>query len=236
MRNKKKVLWVFLLMCSCHHRDGLMKMNERPDDIRNLPVCEPLYNNILSLFPESRNNFAKYPALFDASIRQEIALVNEAEIFVTFVGERASRSNALGWYTYDSGGQPNVNSNYTQQIIFPHISNSVLTAGDTRQLSLGRFKAGTVIGFYLVIGGWDAKNGVVDFSKAIFYTDRSLNKNSAQQSVIFQEKDCNDIIVAYEDTNVAAADLDFDDVLFKVSDNNEQRVSVSFDMSLIPSL
>jgi hypothetical protein len=238
MKNKSLVFGLIVLFAmGCHnHHDLIRRVDEVPKDVTNLQLCETLYANILNLFKEGRNNMDKYPALFDKNANHKIVLNKDTEVFVTFIGEGAGLSNTLGWYAYKDGEMNQAGADVRNQIIFPHIANSVLSPGDTRQVSIGKFEAGTVIGFYLVVGGWNKESSAIDFTKPIIYTDASLNRDGAVQHLLFNEKQCNDVVVGFEDLYLPASDYDFNDILFKVSDNDQKAVSTAFDMQLIPSL
>lgn len=239
MKNKTLLLGIMtvLLVGGCHDRrepDDIYVVDELPTYVFQMPVCETLLPNILKLFPEHKNNMEKYQLLFREGFQQQIILKKDAEIFVTFVGEAASRNNVLGWYAYNELSAPSADVDLKNQIVFPHISNSILKPGYSR--SLGKFEAGTIIGFYLIVGGWDSENHAIDFKKPILYSDAVLNKNGVKQSVLFDEAGCNDIVVGFEDTSLSNADRDFNDILIKISDNDQNEVSASFDKLLIPVL
>jgi hypothetical protein len=225
-------------MTACHkEKNGPLKeMEVVPEDVFNVELCETLYSNIRDLFKEGHNCTGIYSSLFDGSFQQRIVLTEDAEIFVTFIGEGAGKSNTLGWYSYSQTEQPHVDPSFKEQIVFPLISNAVLETGDTRQISIGKFQAGTVISFFLVVGGWDKINGGVDFRKNILYTDPELNKAGLRQNIMFQEKRCNDIVLGFEDLEMPSSDQDFNDILIKISDNNAQQTSGAFNMELIPAL
>lgn len=226
---------LFLAGCK-FHKEVKDRIIPRPDDITQTELCQTLYANILGLFPRSNNNMKKHPALFDDTYTQRIVLTKDTEVFVTFIGEEASRSNTLGWYAYQENETPRANYDIKEQVIFPIVSHGVLEAGDTRKINLGKFKAGTVIGFYLIVSGWNAQSQTIDFKQNILYTDALLNKGGVKQHILFSEKQCNDLIVGFEDTNLNVSDHDFNDILFKVSDNDQQHPSTSFNLEHIPSL
>ncbi|MBT1706178.1 DUF4114 domain-containing protein [Chryseosolibacter indicus] len=231
-------LFVFTFLTSCKHevKDVVRTIDPVPDDLVPIELCTTLYANIYSLFPQGKNHKLKYPLLFDNTYEQRIILTKDTEVYVTFVGDGASRNNSLGWYSYNTNGQVKVNSNIRDQIVFPFISYNVLKEGDTRQVSIGKFKAGTVIGFFLITGGWNNEDMFIDFTQNKLYTDSVLNTDHTKQHVLFKEKTCNDLIIGFEDTRLSISDYDFNDILFKVSDNNQQRPATSFNTDNIPSL
>lgn len=101
--------------------------------------------------------------------------------------------------------------------------------GDMVQLGSEKFPAGTVIGFFLVLRGWD--NGTVNMSNQKLYTDFKFNPNGQQQHILYKEKDCGDIVLAFEDKVIGEnSDDDFNDILFTITDNRDNLEVTSFDL------
>ena len=86
-----------------------------------------------------------------------------------------------------------------------------------RQLGAAKLKAGTVIGFFLIVGGYH--NEGVYFKKPTFYTDTNWNANGEKQHVLYRENECGSIVVGFEDKASSTADKDYNDIIFMVSDN-----------------
>jgi len=235
---KIRVLGVLLLLaavvgCSEDER-GVEKVDERPDDIVPKKLCATLFDNIMSMFPESRNNKEQYGSLFSDTVQQKIVLTKDSEVYVSFVSEGASTASTLGWYAYDEANPPS-RDDIEKDLIFPHVSNAVLQPGDTRQLGTEKFKAGTVIGFFLIVSGY--YSGTVNFRRTTMYTDNSWNPNSNRQHVLFQETECGDIVLGFEDKPVSVdSDADYNDIIFTVSDNDSDLQTVSFDLRKVVGL
>jgi len=234
MKSKYALLIVLASLFSCDSEDvkkrGLEAQDEVPADVVPSKPCTTLYKSIMDMFVEFDNNQDKYPALFASTTQKNIVLTKESDVFVTFISEGAGFENSLGYYTYNADSKPGKSSKLDLHILFPHVSDAVLTEGAMVQAGLGKFPKGTVIGFFLVLHGW--QNGYVDLDKPIHYTDIDYNPGSHQQHILFKEGTCGDIVMAFEDKSLdQGSDYDFNDIIFTVSDNNEQLETVSFDLN-----
>jgi hypothetical protein len=213
--------------------------NGVPPDIIKTKPCSTLYSRIIELFPEGWNNKSRYPALFANNTLKVIKLTKETEVFVTFVEEEAGWKNSFGYYIYNEANPPQSVEGLQKSILFQNVSQidegGGLQTGDMLKVGNGKFPAGTVIGFYLVAQGW--KNGNLVNGLYTHYTDTYLNTNSNQQHVLFKEKNCGDIVMAFEDISLTlgTSDNDFNDILFTISDSsNPDKVTDSFDLTTVP--
>jgi hypothetical protein len=180
----------------------------------------------MNLFTESHNNKEKYPQLFSGS-QEKIVLTKESNVYISYVTEGAAIPSTLGWYIY-TGNAPASPEDIEKNIIFPNVSNAVLTPGDTRLL--GKFPAGTIICFYLIVGGYH--NNTVNYSKPTFYTNFAWNPGQHRQHVLFREEECNNILMGFEDKAIeTGADSDYNDIIFMISDNDDNQASTSFDQT-----
>lgn len=214
-----------------------------PDDIIPTKPCPTLYSQIQSIFKESTNNYLKYPELFGAELSKSIILKKESEVYITFVDEGAGWKNSLGYYTYDISNPPKTEADIEKHLLFPNVSQvnegGGLKTGDMLQIGTGKFPANTVIGFYLIAQGW--KNGKVTEGRYTHYTDLQLNAGGYQQHTLFIEKNCNDLVMTFEDINfvddLSYNDKDYNDILFVISDNNDPNhatANTAFDVTNIP--
>lgn len=223
-------LGLFFAGCS---NDG--RVRERPKDIDPTGPKDEIYQKIVEQFPEHRNVQEDLPALFEASARKEVVLTSEAPVYVTFIAEGASLPNSFGWYSYHKDSKPTSSSSLNLNILFPHVSDRVLNQGDRLRLGEGTFPPGTVIGFFLIIHGW--QNGVINYDRETFYTDLNYNPGAVQQHVLFKQGELGDIVLAFEDVlTTTNSDRDFNDIIFTVSDNNEEKEVASFQLEGVPHL
>jgi hypothetical protein len=233
---KARILCIILLTMSiaCKDDDTFREVPPRPTDIFPVELCPTLLSNVTALFPESKNNQEKYAQIFSNTSQQRIVLTKDADIFVSFVTEGATIGNVLGYYIYNSSSTPGSPEEIQKELIFPNIDNSILNSGDTRQLGTAPLKAGTVIGFFLIVGGY--RNDGVYFKRPTSYTDQNWNADGAKQHVLFEESECGALVIGFEDKNSLTADKDYNDIIFMVSDNTDNMKTTSFDVQNVVTL
>jgi hypothetical protein len=200
--------------------------DERPDNIIDTIPCPTLYSRILELFPE--NVEITQQVLFSDSAQKKVVLNTASEVYVTYLAEGAGYRNSVAWYSYNKNQPPASADQLDLHVLFPDVSSDILQPGNRLKLQDGAFPAGTVIGFVLIINGWQGK---VDFDKVKLYTDYQFNPNKRQQHILFQEKTCGALVLAFEDnTSVSDKDdADYNDIIFTVEDNNTSLENTSFD-------
>jgi hypothetical protein len=217
----------------CSEKDGEEIFEEVPEDIIPSKPCETLYGTITGMFPEHKYNHELHPVLFKDTVQKQIVLTKDADIYVSFIYEGASIANSFGWYAYNVESPPQSRDDVDMHIVFPHVSSSVLARGDMLRLGDEKFKAGTVIGFFLIVGGWN-ENGTINYNRPTHFTDPSLNTNGNQQHVVFKEGNCGDIVLAFEDKDLSIdSDYDYNDLIFTIFDNDQQLQTVSFDLQKV---
>lgn len=235
---KARIFCTILLLVgfACTDEDVFVKQTPVPDDIFNVELCPELVTNALSLFPESRNNMEAHAQLFSGNTQQRIVLTKDTDVYVSFVTEAATIGNVLGYYIYDQNGVPSSPDDIDKQIIFPNVDKTYLKEGDSRRLGNAPLKAGTVIGFFLIQGGY--RNDGIYFKRPTSYTDQNWNPDGAKQHVMYQESECSDIVIGFEDKSAANADKDFNDIIFTVSDNVDvpRKPNSSFDLQNVVTL
>lgn len=233
---KARIFCIVLLLTSfaCEDDDVYTEVSPVPGDIFNIELCPTLLSNVTSLFPESRNNEETHAQLFADGTQQRIVLTKDTDVYVSFVNEAATIGNVLGYYIYSSGSTPGSPDDIDKQLIFPNVDNTFLQPGDTRKLGNTQLKAGTVIGFFLIVGGY--RNDGVYFKRPTFYTDPAWNADAARQHVLYEESECGAIVVGFEDKNSTTADKDYNDIIFTVSDNQDNQRTTSFDVQNVVTL
>lgn len=207
-----------------------------PDDIIPTKPCETLVNNIIAMFPEGKDNRTANSELFADENNLILKLKKESPVYLTFVDEGAGWKNSLAYYTYDYENPPTSADEIKLHILFPNASKEGsgggLKAGDRVQLGDGNFAQNTVIGFCLIAKGW--KNGTTVEGDYRHYTNIEWNKDATQQHILFKESNCKDIVLCFEDVRLPSGDIDFNDIIFTVTDNEEDAlVATAFDMTNI---
>lgn len=234
---KARIFVIILLLTSfaCEDEEVFKETTPVPDDVFSYEhFCETLPTNVAKLFPESQNNRERHGDLFADNAQQRIVLTKDTDVYVSFVSEAATIGNVLGYYIYNSSSTPGSSEDIDKQLIFPNVDNSYLTAGDTRRLGNTQLKAGTVIGFFLIVGGY--RNDGVYFKRPTFYTDAAWNADAAKQHVLFEEDLCKAIVVGFEDKGSSTGDKDYNDIIFTVFDNINNQENTSFDVQNIVTL
>ena len=233
---KAKILCAMFLLLSlaCRDEDVYVEVTPVPEDLFTIDLCPALLSNVTALFPESKNNQDKYAQIFSTTSQQRIVLTKDSDVYVSFVAEGATIGNVLGYYIYNSASTPGGADDIDKQLIFPNVDNTYLKIGDSRRLGNAPLKAGTVIGFFLIVGGYH--NDGVYFKKPTFYTDTQWNADGAKQHVMYQEQECGNIILGFEDKNSSTADKDYNDIIFTVSDNINDEATTSFDVQNVVTL
>jgi hypothetical protein len=74
---------------------------ENPGDIVSAEILQIIANSLLEGYPVPTYN----PHYISSGYDTDIQLVEEAEVWLTFVGEGAAYKNVLGFYTYDINNQ-----------------------------------------------------------------------------------------------------------------------------------
>jgi Tfp pilus assembly protein FimT len=173
--------------------------------------------------PENKPVPQYHPDFISQKSETDVVLVKQSEVWVTFVHEEAGFTNVLGFYTYDSQNPPkSVADIKNPTIIFPNVSyensGGGLKAGT--KVKIGKFEAGTSIGWFLIANGW--QNGAVTRGLYTLYSELNLNPESnptlKAHTVLLNDQKGGKLILGFEDTRRDQnSDNDFNDVLFYVT-------------------
>lgn len=228
---------IFALIMSCEDE----KIDELPDNISIVEISENLADSLYVLLPPGKDILQTDDEFFDENVQKNIVLIKESNVYVTFIDEGAGYKNSLGWYSYKQNEPPLKVEDIKKNILFPNISKvgegGLLEPGYTLQLGNSKFPAGTVIGFFLIVKGWE--KGKVNFNKLTHYTDYIFNQGQHQQHILFKNAFYESIIIGFEDVPFEGGedlpcDKDYNDILFSVSDNNQGIRATAFDLSNVP--
>jgi hypothetical protein len=224
-----------VILSSCSEQE--LKIRERPENIIPSSIRAETLQNIQNLFPEFENQRLKKPGLFEFTAEKRIVLSQASEVYLTFVSEGTGYQNSLGYYVYNSNSIPLSASQIELNMLFPNVSNQILKQGDKLQVGNIVFPAGSVIGFFLIIDGW--QNGVLQYDREKIYTDQIFNASGFQQHILFKQGSFGDIILGFEDataTNPGISDNDFNDIIFTVTDNKLNKEIVNFNTTNVVKL
>ena len=182
-----------------------------------------LLNEIYQRLPETKDIRTNDPRLITDDLGANINLIEDAEITVAFVYEGAGYRNSVGFFSYDVSNKPRAFSELNTKILFPNFSLPLLKFGDA--VKLGKFKAGTGIGFTIVSNGWTGSAvNPSQPSNTIFQTFKSLNPEPAGTSnlnahtVLLAKPESELLVLGFEDINrtFGGCDHDFNDVLIAI--------------------
>ncbi|WP_051336280.1 DUF6923 family protein [Aquimarina latercula] len=164
------------------------------------------------------------PHYISSGYDTDVVLQEDAEIWITFVGEGAGYKNTLGFYTYDADNPyETIPQPEDITIIFPNVS-AVGSGGDLEvgdKVSIGSFPPNTGIGWVLLADAW--KDGCVDTGNWQLYSNPDYNPESDEtlryHNVLLNDPDSDRIILGFEDIrrDYASCDQDFNDALFYIT-------------------
>lgn len=182
-------------------------------------VTSDFIDRISAAVPENMPVPDYHPSYLNNNYKADIRLIEEADVFISFVLEGAGYRNVLGFYTYPTGTPPtSVSDIDTISIIFPNVSRlyggGELLPGNT--VNIGHFDAGTTIGFVVFANGWNGSNAT--YGKWQHYSDKHLNPPSdttyKQHSIVLYDNVTNRHVISFEDITRPGGDRDFNDAVF----------------------
>lgn len=195
-------------------------------------VHQDILNVVANSLPESQPVPTFHPEYIASETETNTVLLEDCEIWVTFVHEGAGYRNTLGYYTYPNGMAPAQAAELgALTIIYPNVSfpgsGGNLHTGD--KVYLGIFPAGTTIGWFLIPNGWNGNN--VAMNNDVRYSDKAYNTftyDPYRSHVVQLMDDTREILLlGFEDLNRPGGDNDFNDAVFYVTANPFSAVDVS---------
>ena len=205
----------------------------------------------VNLLPVDNISFASLMSQIDASLPNGIPVKNKyiateipsdlkitslADVWITFVHEGADYRNTLAYYTYPTGNPPtNENQINNANVIFPNCSliggngQGNMISGD--KVKIGRFPAGTSIGFVLLQNAYQG-NGAINFDATKFFSTEGVNPESdpskRRHNVVLHNVDQRTFLIGFEDINRMpgqGSDQDFNDLVFYAQSNPVEAIS-----------
>jgi len=202
-------------------------------------VSDALWAKISSALPESRDIRLVNPDYITDDDGANITLIEEGELFVTFLHEGAGYKNSIGYFTY-TGDHPTSRDEIQEIILLPNTSynhhggsENGLYSGN--RINLGTFPVGTKIGFVVSADGWDGSHGVrhLQSSNRNFYTIKSFNAENddilSAHTVMLHDDETDNVILGFEDINrtYGNCDQDFNDVVLMLDSNPSSAIDYS---------
>lgn len=191
-----------------------------------------LLKKINTALPEGQKAADKY---IKSDLPTNLTINTTSDVWITFLHEGADYQNTLGYYTYPTNNPPkNAEEIDSVFLILPNASLKSGTGygnmlvGD--KVKLGRFSAGTSIGFVLLQDAY--KYWTINTSGTKFYTDEALNPETSstykKHAVLLQDAAQKLFIVGFEDKTRGlrtASDDDFNDIVFYAQSNPVEAIS-----------
>ncbi|MDN5200196.1 LruC domain-containing protein [Fulvivirgaceae bacterium BMA10] len=195
-------------------------------------IQQDLLDDINASLPEREPVPEAHPEYIAQGAETDLRLNAQTDIWVTFVHEGAGYKNVLGFYTYDVASPPQSADDIEELIvIFPNVSfkgsGGGLRSGD--KVKIGRFDAGTGIGWFIVANGY--KGNRIGDGKNIFYSNPDFNPESSeslrQHNVLLRDNGRNLILLGFEDLKRDVnSDEDFNDAVFYITASQYEAIEV----------
>lgn len=207
--------------------------NGVPDYLEEPDIITPEFLDEVNVsFPDSSDWNGQVDPKKIMNAETQLVLTEEAEVWVTFVAEGTKKNNALGYYAYNLGDAPlTVDDLNSLNIIFPNTSftknKGGLVSGD--KVSLGRFPANTVIGWFLVRDGYTGNH--VNSNKDVYFSNPSFNQNNnssiTNHTAVVYDNNRKLALFGFEDLEKVNTINDYNDVVFYAKSNPETAISIA---------
>jgi len=216
---------------------GTFNSDGVPDYLEELRdvIAPDFLADINASLPEQKPLTESHTGYLSDNQSINIEIIEEADVWMTFVHEGAGYKNVLGFYTYKTGNPPeNVSDILNHTVIFPNVSylnsGGGLISGD--KVFLGRFPADTVIGFFIIANGFREGKATTSY-RNIYYSDTSLNPEKdtllRQHNVLIWDEERELVLMGFEDMDrsTSSCDNDFNDAVFYITSNPVEAIDVS---------
>ncbi len=190
-------------------------------------------HDINSALPEQRQVPVYHPEYLMGVNEHNLIVLDDADVWITFVTEGAGYKNVLAYYTYDRDFPPASPQDITQcTVIFPNASingaGGGLFSGD--KVYLGTFSANTVIGWMLMRNGWNSTTQQSTEGYGLLYSNLELNpeplQSNKQHCVTLYDDERELFVIGFEDMIRPACDNDFNDALFYATANPIENIEI----------
>ncbi len=162
-----------------------------------------------------------------------LVILDEADVWVTFVSEGAGYRNVLAFYTYDRDFPPQSADDITEcTVIFPNASfagsGGGLYSGD--KVKIGTFPENTVVGWVLLRNGWRQTSQQVEEGLGLVYSNWEANPepndDHKQHCILLYDADRELFVIGFEDLIRPGGDNDFNDAVFYATANPIENVEM----------
>lgn len=197
----------------------------------NDAIDNSFLTDINASLPERIKLPVSHPEYLTTSDEGNIVLIEDAEVWLTFVHEGAGFVNTLGYYTHPNDKAPSSKSAITDAtIVYPNISfvnqGGGLVSGNKVQLLYldpatqkytTRFPSGTTIAWFLTANGFGGSK--IGAGYGTYYSDKRFNPEVAldkkKHNVILNDTKRKLLLIGFEDLQrEQSSDDDFNDAVF----------------------
>ncbi|ULC60351.1 DUF4114 domain-containing protein [Flaviramulus sp. BrNp1-15] len=210
--------------------DGKPLYLEPVGDVISASDLETISSSLPESYPVPEYN----PHYIAAGYDTDLSIQQETDVWVTFISEGAGYTNVLGYYTYDLNNPPTTKPAQEDiTIIFPNASElgagGALQPGD--KVNIGRFPAGTGIGWVLLANAWNGETVAHDIWNV--YSNPYFNPESdadlRHHSVLLTDEGNDRLILGFEDVrrDLDWCDNDFNDAVFFITTNPYQALKTN---------
>lgn len=207
--------------------DGLPNYLVKPND----EISNEFLADVNASLPERLKLPISHPEYLATSDEGSIVLIEDAEVWVTFVHEGAGFLNTLGYYTHPNDSKPaTVNDIKDKSIIYPNISlknqgGSLVSGNKVQLLYLDKttnkysnvFPAGTTVAWFIISNGYSGNR--IGSGYYTYYSDKrfnpEINADKKKHNVILKDDARKLLLIGFEDLQrEQSSDEDFNDAVF----------------------
>jgi LruC domain-containing protein len=186
--------------------------------------------------PERIKLGVSHPEFLSSEDDGSIVLVEDAEVWVTFVHEGAGNVNTLAYYTYPTNNPPANKTDISRStLIFPNTSyigsGGGLRSGNKVQLLYYNaqqakytnvFPAGTSVAWHFRSNGWSSSSATIGNGNYNFFSDKRFNPETSidlrKHNVVLKDNQRKLLLIGFEDLKRDnGSDDDFNDAVFYAS-------------------
>ncbi|MEL6194277.1 MAG: LruC domain-containing protein [Bacteroidota bacterium] len=220
------------------HYMGTYNGQGKPDYLEPTPevVDQSILDIINTGLPEGQPVPTYNPQYITEGATTNLNLIEDAEVWVSFVHEGAGYKNSFGYYSFPTNSPPSSVDDIDSLIIaFPNVSfqgsGGQLQTGD--KVSLGTFEAGTSIGWFLVPDAWSNSKKIVEQpeKESLKLSTSQFNDFTAadyrSHTVLLLDEPGERLILGFEDIDRPGGDNDFNDAIFLVTMNPFEAVNTN---------
>lgn len=194
-------------------------------------IDQQFLDDINASLPERLKLTDSHPEYIESTDEGSIVLIEDAEVWVTFVHEGAGYKNTLGYYTHANDNSPATKSDIKDAtVIFPNVSylgsgGKLVSGNKVQLLYLNKqtntysniFPAGTTIAWFYIANAFNYGN--ISSSNPTYYSDKRFNpeadENKRKHNVILKDNARRLLLIGFEDLNRGSdSDEDFNDGVF----------------------